>query len=301
MTEIVHQVVEHLWPGRPRQVERLEGGITNANYRVAVGDEVVVVRVPGSRTELLGIDRPSEAAAARLAAALGVGPEVVAVVEDPWCLVTRFIEGRPIEPVELGAEPMLGHVVDTLKKVHGGGAIPVTFDYFAVIRQYHEVAARRMVAEPFDYDAAGAVLDAVAEARPFRPTVLGHNDLLNANFLYDGEVRILDWEYAGMTDPFFDLANLSVNHDFSAAGDDALLSHYFGRTSPGLSAALTVMKMVSELREAMWGVVQMAVSELEVDYVAYATERAAHFEALVRATDLTDLLAAAAAAEPPPP
>ena len=35
-----------------------------------------------------------------------------------------------------------------------------------------------------------------------------HNDLLNANFIDDGtRIRIVDWEYAGMGDPFFDLGN----------------------------------------------------------------------------------------------
>jgi thiamine kinase-like enzyme len=294
VSDVVHAVVERLWPGRTRRVERLDGGITNANFKVEVGDECVVVRVPGARTDLLGIDRPSEAAATRLAAAIGVGPEVVAVVEDPWCLVTRFIEGRPIAPAELTAEPMLGRLAGTLRKVHGAGSIPFTFDYFAVIRRYHAAALRRGVVEPFDYAGARAVVDRIARARPFRATVLGHNDLLNANFLYDGEVRILDWEYAGMTDPFFDLANLSVNHDFPPGRDDALLGHYFGHCDDGLRAVLALMKLVSELREAMWGVLQMAISDLDVDYAAYAAQRATHFEALA-AGDLADILASAAA------
>ena len=47
-----------------------------------------------------------------------------------------------------------------------------------------------------------------------------HNDLLNANFIDDGaRIRIIDWEYAGMGDPFFDLGNFSINHELTDAED----------------------------------------------------------------------------------
>ena len=56
-----------------------------------------------------------------------------------------------------------------------------------------------------------------------------HNDLLTANLLHDGErLRIVDWEYAGMGDRYFDLANLSINNGFEEADDERLLAAYFG-------------------------------------------------------------------------
>ena len=59
-----------------------------------------------------------------------------------------------------------------------------------------------------------ALLTAPIELRPC------HNDLLNANFIDDGaRIRIVDWEYAGMGDPFFDLGNVSINHGLSEAED----------------------------------------------------------------------------------
>jgi thiamine kinase-like enzyme len=102
-----------------------------------------------------------------------------------------------------------------------------------------------------------------------------HNDLLNANFIDDGDIRIVDWEYAGMGDRFFDLANLSVNHDFGLEEDSLLLAAYFGVEVPAHLAALRLMRIMSDFREAMWGVVQQAISELEFDFVAYAAQ---HFE-----------------------
>ena len=102
-----------------------------------------------------------------------------------------------------------------------------------------------------------------------------HNDLLNANFLDDGTIKIVDWEYAGMGDRFFDLANLSVNNEFGAAEDRELLAAYFGEVRDADLAALQRMKFMSDFREAMWGVLQSGISELDVDFNAYAAK---HFD-----------------------
>jgi thiamine kinase-like enzyme len=293
MRGVVDEVAARLWPGRVRAIEPLAHGITNSNYRIDLGDEQVVLRVPGKDTRLLGIDRQVEVIAGRLAASIGVAPELLAVDEPTGCLVTRFIEARPIPPAELAAEPMLGELVATLRRVHAAGTVPLVFDPFAVIHRYRDEAAGHRVQAPFDLEGALEVVDRIAAARPFRPTVFGHNDLLNANFLYDGAIRIVDWEYAGMTDPFFDLANVAVNHDFPAGTERALLAHYFGTADDALVATLSLMKLASELREAMWGVVQLAISALDVDFTAYATERGAHFAALMAGYEIDGMLALA--------
>jgi thiamine kinase-like enzyme len=103
-----------------------------------------------------------------------------------------------------------------------------------------------------------------------------HNDLLAANFIHDGERPwIVDWEYAGMGDPCFDLANFAVNNGLDEAGERELLAAYGG----GDAGALVLMRFMSDFREAMWGVVQQAISELDFDFRAYASE---HFERLER-------------------
>ena len=89
-------MVARLWPGAGAVVEPLGGGITNHNFRVTVNGEAFVLRIGGKDTELLGIDREHEYAASKMAAALGVGPDVVAFVDG--CLVTRFIDGQALPP-----------------------------------------------------------------------------------------------------------------------------------------------------------------------------------------------------------
>jgi hypothetical protein len=50
------------------------------------------------------------------------------------------------------------------------------------------------------------------------------------------------------------------------------------------------MKLVSEMREAMWGVVQLAVSTLDFDYAAYCRERSDHFFALLAEMEFATLI-----------
>ena len=106
-----------------------------------------------------------------------------------------------------------------------------------------------------------------------------HNDLLAANFLHDGErIVIVDWEYAGMGDRFFDLGNFAVNNELDDAGEERLLEAYFGDPpSDRRRAALKLYRFMSDVREAMWGVVQTSVSDLDFDFDGYARK---HFERL---------------------
>jgi thiamine kinase-like enzyme len=254
----------------------LDGGITNRNFRLRVGGRDVVVRLPGKDTELLGIDRAAERDATAAAALAGVGPEVVAFLAAPPCLVTAFIPGRPVEAEELRAPPLIDELAASLRGVHEGTALPSRFDSFAVVEDYRATAAERGAPIP------AAFADLAAGARAIRRALTGpehapaacHNDLLTANFLHDGaRLRIVDWEYAGMGDRYFDLGNLSVNNGFAEADDERLLTAYWRAPCTARRfAALRLMRIMSDFREAMWGVVQTAISALDFDFAAYASE-----------------------------
>jgi thiamine kinase-like enzyme len=266
------EIAARLWPGRQVELEPLGGGITNRNFKISVGGELLVLRIGGKDTSLLGIDRRAEHAASLMAGELGVGPEVVAFVEPEGYLVTRFIDGKPIPAHEMP----IAAVAQTLALVHGAPPIPSRFDAFRVVEAYRRTAEEHGVEIPVAYEHAKAWADEIEASlgpRPLRPC---HNDLLNANFIDDGErLRIVDWEYAGMGDPFFDLANFAVNHELDEAGERKLLEAYYGAARPDDLDLLRRMRFMSDFREAMWGVVQQGISDLDFDFVAYADE---HFE-----------------------
>jgi thiamine kinase-like enzyme len=297
MGTTIAEVVAEVWPGRAAQAQPLTGGITNSNYRVEVDGSAFVVRLAGERTELLGIDRESEVEACKLAAGLGIGPEIVHWDLERGVFVTRFIEGRPIAPEHVGAEPLLGEIASALRRIHASGSIQASFDTFVLVPAYREVAAGHGVVPRFDDATMVRTLERIAAVRPWQPAALCHNDLLNSNLIHDGQVRIVDWEYAGMGDPFFDLANLAVNHRFTASQEEALLGYYFGdlgNASEPQVAALKLFKLASEAREAMWGVVQMAISTLHFDFEGYAAEHAGGFFEVLDTIDLERTLGLAA-------
>jgi len=261
----------------------LSGGITNRNFLVtgASNGGKFVLRLAGNDTHLLGISREVEHAATVAAAGVGVGPEVVAFVRPEGYLVTRFIEGRPIPEIEMRTPERLRDVGATLRRIHGGPAIPGLFVPFRIVEAYRALAMSRGVTIPPEYDLAASIARRIELACLTAPLELRpcHNDLLNANFIDDGSrIRIVDWEYAGMGDPFFDLGNFSINHELEPEADAELLRAYDGRVRPALLARITLMRVLSDFREAMWGVLQQGISTLDVDFVAYAAE---HFDRLL--------------------
>lgn len=273
------EIVARLWPGRDFEVEPLGGGITNHNFKVTLESEQYVLRIGGKDTDLLGIDRSAEHGASVVAAELEVGPAVVAFVEPEGYLVTRFIEGRPIPPEEMRRPETVRRAAGTLRRVHDGPPIPGRFDSFRVVETYGATAAAHGV-HVAAFTRAKELADAIEQARGPQPLHPCHNDLLNANFIDDGEgIRIVDWEYAGMGDLFFDLANFSINHELEPEEDEALLEAYFGAAREDDRRALRLMRFMSDFREAMWGVVQQGISALDFDFRAYADE---HFERLER-------------------
>jgi thiamine kinase-like enzyme len=173
-------------------------------------------------------------------------------------------------------------VVGAVKRFHHASAIPSTFSPFRVVELYRREAAARGVRIPDACDgllARSRAVEASFGRNPLAPRPC-HNDLLNANLLWrEGRVFLVDYEYAGMGDPFFDLGNFSVNHEFDEAGDEDLLAAYFGAVTEARMARLRLMRVMSDFREAMWGVVQQGISTLDFDYVDYANR---HFERCVR-------------------
>jgi thiamine kinase-like enzyme len=284
MPEALDRILERLSPllGEPGGApEPLGGGMTNLNYRVRLGGSEYVVRVTSPEAGHLEIDRAAEFAASQVAASLGLGPAVAAFLPDVGCLVTHFIPGRPVPVEELRAPAMLGQVAAGIRAFHACPPIPSSFSAFRVVETYADTARSHGAALPADYEPALRVSREIESALvdPEHLPVPCHNDLLNANLIYDGSrVRLVDWEYAGVGDRYFDLGNLSINNGFDEADDRELLTAYFGQPcTPRRFAGLRLMRLMSDFREAMWGVVQSVVSPIVFDYTAYATR---HFDRL---------------------
>jgi thiamine kinase-like enzyme len=275
------------WVGRDVALAPLHGGITNTNYVATVDGGRYVVRVPGERTELLGIDRANEAEAAYRAAALGIGPPVVGELPEIGTLITGLVPGHHLEPAPFIER--LGEVVPLLRRFHQSGPLVGAFPIHRVVEWHARDAAAYGVQPPAAYERLhheSTRIERAFASAPMDP-VPCHNDLLPGNVLFEdvaeeGERRVwlLDFEYAGMNDRFFDLGNVSVNCGLDTSAEEALLTAYFGSVTRSRWARLQLMKMMSEFREGMWAVVQQAISTLDTDFVSYADERLGNCERL---------------------
>ncbi len=259
-------------------VALLPGGVTNFNYRVDVDGESFVVRIAGENTPLLGIDRYREYRCTVAASQTGVGPEVVHFLSDVDVLVTRFITGRSPTAAEMVRPEMIERVVESMRRYHGGPVFDGIFSPFRSLEQYLSLARRHGASLPGDIDRMyrrfGEIEGAVQRQRAvIRPC---HNDLWEPNLIDDGTfIRIVDWEYAGMGDVYFDLANFAIHHELSDTQDETLLRSYFGEVTDIGVARLKLLKIVAELREAMWCMVGVNTSSIEFDLKGYAM---AHFD-----------------------
>ena len=269
--------------GRDLTLTALTGGITNRNYRVdAAGLRGrFVIRLGGNDTHLLGISREVEHAATVAAAGVGVGAEVVAFLRPDGILVTRFIEGTPMAGRDVREPAVLAGIADSIRRFHEGPAIPGLFVPLRVAEAYRALALERGVPIPPEYGLAQAIARRIELAlvlNPLEPRPC-HNDVLPGNLIDDGtRMRIVDWEYAGMGDPFFDLGNFSVNNDLSGTRTRPSSRRTTAGSRPDRLARLVLFRVVSDFREAMWAVLQEGISALDVDFRAYAGE---HFDRLL--------------------
>ncbi len=257
----------------------LSGGITNMNFRVDVDGRSYVIRLAGEGTDQLGIKRDVEYAANKAAGEMGIAPEVVYFIEPEGYIVTRFITGKRIMPEDIVKPSYLARVANKIRLFHRRGPeLKGEFNVFRRVEMLTKISKSNGAKFPSDFDWIMQKTNEVKKALakdPYTPTPC-HDDLLNLNWLEEdvageiGEVRLLDWEYAGMGDIFFDLANFSHHHRLSEEQIDNFLYEYFGEVTDKQHARLRLMWPMSELHEAMWGTTQTGISKLEEDFQGYA-------------------------------
>ncbi len=257
----------------------LSGGITNLNYRIDTDSKSYVLRITGADTDKLGIRRDVEHQANLEAGKLGVAPEVVYFIEPEGYLITRFVKGKRIPPEEIIKPANIIRVVRKIRLFHTRSPkLNGEFNVFRRVEWLTSVSKSNNCKFPFDFDWIMEKMHQVEQALlkdPYVPTPC-HDDLLNLNWLDEdvpgeiGEVRLLDWEYAGMGDIFFDLGNFCHHHRLDDDQVRFFMREYFGEVTPKNFARCKLMWPMSEIHEAMWGTTQTGISKLDEDFQGYA-------------------------------
>ena len=240
------------WCGQsPEHFVYLSGGYSNANYRMAVDAHEYVVRFC-DREAVPGIDREREQQ--HIAHAGALAAELVHFELPAGHMITRLVEGRHPLPGER-QEGDLDACARLLKRIHALPRVTYRYQSITVARGYLDATRTLGTRVP------EALARIAAEDWPSVATHFCHNDFNPWNLVLGGaDERVLDWEWAGMGDPFFDLAGVVITHELDGHETDALLELHLEA-----SGALRVEKARLQhamrlywLREGGWALLQLA-------------------------------------------
>ncbi len=270
-----------IWQGEI-DMEPLSGGITNVNYLVKDGEQQFVVRLGNDIIEHQ-IMRFNELAASKAAFATGLSPKVVH--SEAGILVLEYIPSKPLDATQVRDPKNLPGIIKLIKKCHieipqylRGPAL--IFWVFHVLRDYGWTLRSGQSTHLSKLPELLEAADRLEAASGPHQMVFGHNDLLPANIIDDGQrLWLVDWDYAGFNSPLFDLGGLASNNEFDETQEQYLLETYFDKPlDAGLWRRYQAMKCASLLRETMWSMISEIHSAIEFDYGSYTQENLTRFE-----------------------
>ena len=285
-----------------RRIEELPGGLTNLNLKVTTPAGTYVARCSRSDTTLLGIDREAERFNTEAAERAGVGAPFIEFRPDLGVLVIGYIEGHTYDNEELRRPGVLERVAKACRTLHAGPRFAGDFDMFVRQKTYLATVVDggfRLPADYVEYDRQFQQIRA-ALAVNAGPTVPCNNDLLAGNMVDDGDkLWLIDYEYSGNNDPFFELGNTWTECGLDPEHLEELVTAYVGHSSPVAIARTRLQSIVSQYGWSLWGYIQAATNSFDFDFHGWGQDR---FEGAVRefrSPEFSGLLDAAAGQDRP--
>src|SRR5436190_18209628 len=261
-------LVSTLGLARDAPITRLSS-VSNIVCRIGDGADAVVVRAANRQRH--GADRREEARNATNAAGVGLAPAVLHAGIDDGTFVTRWIDGRALDPVSVrGDHGAIGAVAAALRRVHALPPGRHRFDPVEVVDAHLADLDPR-----HDLHRARAVRDGAASRIEPAELVVCHNDPWPGNvIIVEDGARLVDWEYSGMNDPAWDLADFAVESDLDREDEDVLLHSYTGSAMvDAWRARVGSWKPVVDLLWSLWCIVELEAGNPADDFEAEGERR----------------------------
>jgi thiamine kinase-like enzyme len=278
---------------RPLEITELAGGLTNRNYKVVTPDGAYVVRISGTGSGALSIDRDNEYRNSVIAARTGVGAPVHAYVPEESALVIGYIEGRTFRDEDFGGSGVIDRVAASCRRLHDGPRFVNDFDMFEIQARYLEIVLDQGFRLPDDYLEHALAVERIREALTVRaePTVACNNDLLAGNFIDDGViVRLIDYEYSGNNDACFELGNIWSECHLTTDQLERLVTKYYGRHLVNKVARARLLGLIGQYGWTLWASIQEASSDLEFEFWPWGMEKYERAVATFRSAELSRLI-----------
>ncbi|MBC7463056.1 MAG: phosphotransferase family protein [Actinobacteria bacterium] len=258
---------------RPAIVE-LSGGLTNKNLLIENEFGKTVARISSNSSYLLSIDRESEYQNSKLAAAIGIAPEVLDYLPGRGLLVIKYIEGQTCSARDV--ELNLSRIAESCRVLHSAQRFTRDFDMFEIQKSYLEIVQERGFRLPHGYLGYTEKLVEIRRALSVldEGTVPCNNDLLPGNFIDDGEkIWIIDYEYSGNNDACFELGNIWAESFLDLDRLAELVSAYYGATRPEKFARAWLLALAAKYGWTLWASIQSSVSDLDFDFWSWGMEK----------------------------
>jgi hypothetical protein len=257
-------------------VEELSGGLTNRNLKVTTPGGIYVARLSSEQSSLLAIDREAEQLNSRAAAESGAAPRVIAYEPAQSILAVEFVEGRTWSEPDILNPANAPRIARACRQLHAGPRFTNEFNMLRLQPHYQQLVQERGFRLPDRYLDFTEQTHAIAQALAVRPvpTVPCNNDLLAANFIDAGDrLWIIDYEYSGNNDPFFEIGNIWSEATGTPDDLERLVTAYVGHSSAALTARARLWGLMSKYGWMLWASIQDGSSDLGFDFWSWGLEK----------------------------
>jgi thiamine kinase-like enzyme len=255
--------------------DQITGGLTNLNYRIDTARASYVYRTPLPGAHLL-VNRWHEEDAIKAIAPIGLDVPTVFFNAVSGEKITSFVNN--IFSATIPVMQRTAHVSRLLHKLHHSGAVfRNDFTMMDKLAHFEAVMAINDIPLPPGYTDARNELEqfhthllSLLRGIPLAPC---HNDVVPENILLDqsGAGYLIDWEYAGMNDPAWDLAAYSLESNMAADEEEEFLALYFnGRYNEAVKTRMSIHKICQDVLWCLWAKIK---AHFGADLSAYAEHR----------------------------
>jgi thiamine kinase len=214
---------------QPVIIKPLLGGLTNLNYLISVNHELFVLRKNSAISEALNLNRSAEAKALSRADEAGLCAPLIYYDDQHQYMVSRYLGDKTWS---VSIDHNLSLLAELLRGIHQLPGIDADLNVENKISCYWQAidAQAAFTRELKSLDSA--VRTHITSAKALNSgLVLCHNDLLASNLIINDKDKLyaIDWEYAAMSDPFYELAVIIEGNALNAKQQQSLLTRYLRR------------------------------------------------------------------------
>lgn len=204
------------------------GGMSNTNYGIIFKDKKYVLRLPNIATDP-SVSREDEIINLEEAAKLGLTLNPIYFNTSNGLVLKPYIEGQELYPGNMDSQD-LSDAAATLAKLHTSNAkLPKTLNNFERLRIYHDLIISSGTKFDKKYIELWHEISRIEKLMScFKAVRPSHNDPHPVNFIKTPFKRVflLDWEYATMSDPIWDISYFITFGSLNKQAEAQFLTNY---------------------------------------------------------------------------